>query len=386
MATKSWTLTDVEHNDYLSELTIEPSDVGGAARGYRVVKRTLRGGLREGVDVVEVDNGTCRFVLLPTRGMGIWRAQCGPVELGWKSPVRGPVHPQFVPLAEASGLGWLAGFDELLCRCGLDSNGGPDRDADGQLQYTLHGRIANLPAHFVELSVDGSTGEIAVTAEVDEARLYHPKLRLRSTIRTRAGERGFRIEDEVTNLSGEVADLELVYHINFGAPLLDAGSRVVLPAHRIVPCTPRAAEGLSSWDRYGPPEAGFTEQVYFAELAGEGPTETMLCNAAGDRGVSLHFDRRQLPCFTLWKSTQCVEDGYVTGLEPGINYPNPKSFEASQGRVAQLAAGERRRFEVRIEAHSDVESVATAEERIAQLCDKQQPELVPAPSLPWSPA
>ena len=386
MALKSWILTDTEHDRYVPELKIDSTDLGGTASGCSVVKRTLRGGLREGVDVIEVDNGTCRFVLLPSRGLGGWRAWCGPLELGWKSPARGPVHPQFVPLGEPGGLGWLAGFDELVCRCGLDSNGGPDRDADGQLKYTLHGRIANLPAHFVELTVDDATGEIAVTAHVDEARLYHPKLQLRSTIRTRAGERGFRIEDEVVNLSGETADLELVYHINFGVPLLDEGSRVVVPATRVVPCTTRAAEGLSTWDTYGPPEAGYTEQVYFIELAGQQSTETMLRNAAADRGVSLYFDRRQLPCFTLWKSTQRVEDGYVTGLEPGINYPNVKSFEASQGRVTKLAAGKKRQFAVRIEAHLDAQSVAAAEARIANLRGAQEPEIVPAPALPWTPA
>ena len=50
------------------------------------------------------------------------------MELGWKSPVHGPVHPNFVPLNEPSGLGWLDGFDELFVRCGLESNGAPDFD------------------------------------------------------------------------------------------------------------------------------------------------------------------------------------------------------------------------------------------------------------------
>ena len=64
--------------------------------------------------------------------------------------MRGPVHPKFVPLAEPSGVGWLDGFDELLCRCGLVSNGAPEFDERGQLRYGLHGRIANLPARKVE--------------------------------------------------------------------------------------------------------------------------------------------------------------------------------------------------------------------------------------------
>ena len=99
---------------YVEQISLGPDQVGGPASGYSRDKRTLRGGLREGVDVVEVDNGRLRFVVIPTRGMGLWRASCGDVQLGWKSPVQGPVHPAFVPLWEASGLGWLDGFDELL--------------------------------------------------------------------------------------------------------------------------------------------------------------------------------------------------------------------------------------------------------------------------------
>jgi hypothetical protein len=48
--------------------------------------------------------------------------------------------------------GWLEGFDELLVRCGLQSNGAPQFTPQGQLQYPLHGRIANLPVEYVEVT------------------------------------------------------------------------------------------------------------------------------------------------------------------------------------------------------------------------------------------
>ena len=57
MARESWVLTDVCQDVYTDDLEITASDLGGAAGGYRVAKRTLQGGLRSGVDVVEVDNG-----------------------------------------------------------------------------------------------------------------------------------------------------------------------------------------------------------------------------------------------------------------------------------------------------------------------------------------
>ena len=74
MAKKTWTLCDVDQDIYMEGITLTPSQVGGAAQGYSVAKRTLRGGLRDGVDVIEVDNGSFRFVVVPTRGMGIWNA------------------------------------------------------------------------------------------------------------------------------------------------------------------------------------------------------------------------------------------------------------------------------------------------------------------------
>ena len=133
MSTKTWKLIDVAAGVYVEEINITPENVGGPAGGYSVAKHTLRGGLSDGVDVVRVANGAFSLAVLPTRGMGIWKAWLGHKEIGWRSPVAGPVHPQFVPISEPSGLGWLDGFDALLSRCGLVSNGAPDFDDAGRL-------------------------------------------------------------------------------------------------------------------------------------------------------------------------------------------------------------------------------------------------------------
>jgi hypothetical protein len=117
MAKRTWVLTDLRQDVYLDQLAITPHHVEGPASGYSIIKRRLRAGVSDGVDVIEVNNGRFRFVVIPTRGMGLWRASLDDLNLGWRSPVTGPVHPGFVHLWEPSGLGWLNGFDELLCRC-----------------------------------------------------------------------------------------------------------------------------------------------------------------------------------------------------------------------------------------------------------------------------
>ena len=389
MAQKTWTLLDGQHNLFGGDgVVIDASDVGGSQQGYVIKAWTEHAGLSQGVQRVSIDNGTLTVDVLPTRGMSLWRAAYaganGEEFLGWKSPVRGPVHPAYVPLSEASGLGWLDGFDELLVRCGLESNGAPDFDASGQLKYSLHGRIGNRPAHFVQLSVDGDTGEITLVGEVEECRFHFLKLRLRSTIRTRLNSNILEITDEVINLSASRAEIQLLYHVNFGSPLLDAGAQVVAAPQRVVPRNDHAAEGIASWHHFGAETAGFAEQVYFLELFADEQhkTRTLLKNAHGTRGASLVYDTRQLPYFSLWKNTTAVEDGCVTGLEPGTNFPNPRSFEGTHGRTVPLKGRASARFELTLAYHPDEESVTEAEQAIRRL-QTSPPQVANRPDANW---
>ena len=388
MPVKTFTLTSTLQDINQSEWQIGPEDVGGTAQGYRIRKRTLHGGLPDGVEVIEIDNGTFRFTVVPTRGMGIWKGWLGDVEIGFQSPVPGPVHPKFVNVGEASGLGWLDGFDELLVRCGLESNGAPEFDAEtGRLRYPLHGRIANKPAHFVEVSVDDETGEIKVVGVVDEVRFHFCRLRLTSTITTSPGEQGFRIVDEVTNLSGESREMQLLYHINFSQPLLDRGARFVAPIKTMVPKDAATAKNMHAWNVYPAPTVGFTEEVYFFELLSDarGQTMALLQNSRGDLGVSVKFSTSSLPYFTLWKDTLAVEDGYVTGLEPATNFPNARSYEADQGRIIKLASGETKRFEVALKLYTDAQSVRSAEETIAAIQGATPQKIFDQPQKGWTP-
>jgi galactose mutarotase-like enzyme len=385
MARNTWILTDVERDVYVPELCLRPEDVGGSATGYQVHKRTLRGGLRDGVDVVELTAGELSLCIVPDRGMGIWRGSYGDVQLGWRSPVQGPVNPRYVSVAEDNGLGWLQGFDEWLCRCGLECNGPPERDSAGQLQATLHGTIANRPAHHVAVTVDGDAGEISVTGIVDEGRLFGNLLRLKSTVIVRMGESKFRIIDEITNRGAQPAELELLYHINFGPPLVGPGARLIAPVKTLAPRDDAARPDVPTWDTCHAEEAGAAEAVHYFDLAADesGQTGVMLQSASADRSVSLWFNQRQLPRFVFWKSRR--PDAYVTGLEPAINFPNVKSFEKAQGRVAMLAPGETRTYELDFAIHAGRESVNTAAASIAKLQQGIAPQILASPKAGWSP-
>lgn len=368
-----------------TQRTVGPQDF--AAEGdWAVHCSRLQGGLSDGVDIVDVSTGKLNFIIVPTRGMGLWKASLPGLPVGWKSPVRGPVHPGLVDLGEPSGLGWLDGFDELLVRCGLESNGAPEHDEEtGRLKYPLHGRIANRPAHSVTVSFDAERQEIAVTGVVEETRFHFLKLRMTSTFTTKVGSTTIRAQDVVENLSASPAEIQLLYHVNFGLPLLDAGASLVGPFKTVVPRNDHAAEGIDGWNSYQAPQPGFEEQVYFTDLhaAGDGQTRVLLKNAHGTQGVSLAYNAKQLPCFSLWKNTTSEADGCVTGLEPGTNYPNPRSHEGKQGRVVKLAGGAKTSFDLSLEIHGTAAEVSQAEQATVAPAAGKAPKIHDRPLAGW---
>ncbi len=385
MSENRWTLTSPDAHHSTADFTVTANDFGRTDPAFSVHRRTLHGGLRDGVEVVEVDNGRLRLSVLPTRGMSIWKGWLGDTPIGWDSPVRGPVHPRFVPIDEPSGLGFLDGFDEWLVRCGLVSNGAPEFDAAGRLKYGLHGRIANLPASQLELEIDVEREEIRLTGVVEEARFLMHHLQLRSTLITRFGQSGLTVRDEIKNLSAQPGEAQLLYHINFGPPLLDGGAQLIAPATKVVPRNAHSAEGRDGWNRFAAPQAGYVEEVFFAELAARGTaTKVLLRNAAGDLGASLAFDRRSCPA----SSSGRTPPRWPTAMSPASNrrrtIPTPSRSSRPRGAVVKLAPGGSALFELAIDFHRGPAEVERVQREIEGLTAGKAPELLAAPQPGWT--
>ena len=392
-------LTDSAAGLHVADFRLTAADLPGpstpGAPAWSVARRTLAGGRADGVDLITLDNGALRVEIVPTRGMGLWRGSFRGDRLGWDSPVRdGPVHPQFVDLDGRGGLGWLDGFDELMVRCGLAHNGPPFEAVDPsgrRTMHPLHGRIANLPAHRVEVRVDdGPDGRtIAVEGAVAESTLFHPQLVLSTRFTTTPGSNRLVVRDAVLNDSDRQGEFQLLYHWNLGPPYLGPGATFHAPIAELSPRDPRAAEGVADYATYGPPEPGFAEQAYLAHLAGTGPegmTLALLADPARSKGVALRFRRGQLPCFTLWKNTGGTRDGYVTGLEPATNFPHPQAFERARGRVVPLAPGAEHVAETTLEVLDTADAVAALLDEIEAIQAARPATIHPRPIEPFAPA
>lgn len=351
------------------------------------VKSSLgAGGVSTGVQLVEFCNGPLKFTVMPTRGMGIWNGDFRGLPLGWNSPNVRPVHPMYVNLAERNGLGWLNGFNELLCRCGLAFQGPPGDDQGEHL--TLHGRIANLPATNVEVVIDtAGMGALELRGTVEETTFFGHCYRLVTTYRMQLGDHRMRITDQITNLGARPAPLSLLYHINVGQPFLEQGAQVTVPSQDVVPRDHHSAQRVAEWNRYAAPVAGFPEEGYFCSALpnDDGWCTAYLANHAAEAAIAVRFRTETLPYFTVWKNTMALEEGYVTGIEPGVNLPNFRGYERQHGRLPMLSPGQVYQCDIELVVEDTAEGVAKLRTEAAR-CQGEIPQKIHSKPQPgWSP-
>jgi hypothetical protein len=333
-------LTDISSNLSTANWKVTSAEWAKGGQAWSVELKTLHGGRQEGVQVIEVDNGAMTFTIVPTRGFEVWKANAGTLRLGWDSPIHDIVHPSYIRLTDNGGQGWVAGFGGLMVRGGLASFGSPVQDGDQQL--TLHGHVDYIPASYV--SVRYEAGRLVFRGVVDDFQTFGPQLRLISEISTPVGKPEIQFDDQVTNISDAPQEMQLLYHTNFGTPLLGAGAEFVAPVKTVAPMNPASAKGgLDGWNRYGGPHgSGYVAKVFNMQLHGDarGETKAMLKSPDGTQGVLMQFDTHGLPYMSLWKNEVTGKSGYVTGLEPGTGFPNPRPVERAAGRVPKLRGGE----------------------------------------------
>ncbi|WP_417378581.1 aldose 1-epimerase family protein [Gimesia sp.] len=384
--------TDVSSQAWIEEtlLNTETHPDFSKESGWFIRKQQLHGGASEGVDLITVCNGALTLSIVPTRGMGVWKGDYQGTPLGWQSPVKSPVNPAFVNLSERGGLGWLSGFNELICRCGLISNGPPGKDPSGnplESDLTLHGRIANTPACYVSVTLDPAEGGwIRLDGKVEEGMLFGSQLLLESTLEMQLGSNKFRIHDRVTNLGAENVESELLYHINVGAPFLEEGAAFAIPFAEMAPRDPRAAEDVNEFRSYLGPTAGYAEQAYYFDPVADenGFSPALLSSKTGKKGFLVNFRKSTLPCFTLWKNTQPEVSGYVTGLEPGINFPNFRADERERGRLKNLDPGDSYETEFEVSILNNSDSVDVVRQKITKLTEQAPSVIHSAPHARFS--
>jgi hypothetical protein len=347
---------------------------------FSVRMRVLHGGRQEGVSIVDIDNGVMKISVVPTRGMNVLEAVSGDVRIGWNSPVSEVVNPATIELDGRGGLGWLEGFNEMVVRCGYEWVGHPGKDKGVFLP--LHGLAANIPASKVELSIEEQAPyTIRLKGELKEQAFKLVNFVIATELSTESGAQNFTVHDTLTNQGDYPKEYEALYHSNFGPPLLDPDAKFSAPVQQVSPFNDRAVGEVDTWQTYKEPTRDYDETVFnVVPYADEqGNTLAVLHNSVGNLGISLGFNIKQLPVFSLWKNTDTLGQGYVTGLEPGTSFAYNRSFQRALNRVPTIAPKEERQFEITYSLLPDKEAVDQALQRVKSIQNDRPTEVRKTP-------
>jgi len=314
----------------------------------------LTGGLAEGVRAFRVTTGAgLAFTVLPDRCLDIPHLSYNGRSLCWYAR-NGIVGPQFY---EPEGDGFLRSFTGgLVTTCGLRNFGPPG--AVGDEQFTMHGRIGNLPASEVAWGTtwEGDECVFWIEGTVRESRIFGEDMTLRRRITTSLGGTGLRIENTVRNEGWRDEGHMILFHMNAGFPLLDDGARLLVDPLDVHPRDAEARKGLDVYDRFVAPQPDFHEQVFILDLRPDdaGYTTAAVINERldGGLGLRLRFRKEQLPWMMQWR--MMGQGTYVVGMEPA-NCPTieGRAEAVTRGTLPILKPGEERRYDIDVDVLTD---------------------------------
>jgi hypothetical protein len=305
--------------------------------GTRLVRLADGGGDGSRLLQVWTAGGLC-FDVAVDRGFDIYRVIYRGRTIDWVGP------PGFRSrfAYEPGGWGWLRNFHGgLVVTCGLDhilfpitrkvpEYGFP---ADRDIEFGLHGRVSNEGADLLAREIeDGDVGPVMrVRGSVTQSSLYNETLVLDRVMTVPAFGSELSIIDTVTNRGFRPTHHEILYHVNFGYPLIDAGTEI-----RFARLTGEEALVVSE------PQLGFREQVTSHDMASDerGRGQASVVNRAAGVSVGLTYSARSLPRFNVW---YMMEAGvYAVGLEPMSLRPEDRDPE----NLDFLGPQESRRYEL----------------------------------------
>ena len=274
---------------------------GSLAQVASVDASVRTGGPDAGTRRLRLIAGELVVELLPDRGLDIGHVRHRGVPLAWVSPTGWPR-----PGAAGFGASFGGG---LVTTCGLLSFGPPSVDAEGE--HPQHGRYSGLAASVTRAEV--SDDAVVVEATIVEATVLGAHLELRRRVRLPFGEGRIELRDEIVNRGSRPVEPMVLYHVNLGWPVVEAGSVLRSPAERVTARDAAAEAGLGSWAEFPEPAAHYPEQVFVHELPAERRVAAEVMSRAG-LGIRISFDTTVLPGMFQWRVAQ--EGAVVLGVEP----------------------------------------------------------------------
>lgn len=318
--------------------------------------------LGKGTRIAWINTGAgLRYKVIFDRGLDIVDAFYNQYSLAWLS------HAGITaPRPDANhGLEWLYSFGGgLLTTCGLTHVGGPESDESGE--RGLHGRISNIPVRIesvIQPDLHSGKLQMSITAVIKQSRVFGPNLEIRRTISSILGEPTVRVHDVVTNRGNTAVPHMILYHCNYGWPLVDDGTEIICKGNwssRGLEMDNAVFNSKRDFRKCSRPldsHRGGGEGCAFIDVAADkkGMCNTGLCNRKLGLALVLKYKKKQLPWLSNWQHWGPGE--YVTALEPGTNPPIGQANARKQNKLIHLAPGKSRTYDLEMSILTDKKQI-----------------------------
>jgi hypothetical protein len=356
---------------------------------------TLGDGAGRGVRALVFRTGSgLEFWVLVDRAFDVAKCQFRGIELGWQSPV-GIRAPWFHEVNDEGGASFHRSFSGFLMTAGLDHTGGtfrepatryfaPDR---GAIEQPLHGRLMATPGQLVSYGHEWRGDECVLFCEgvVKQVAVFGEHLVLTRRYEAQVGASSFTITDRVRNHSFYDTPHMLLYHINLGFPLLDAGAEFVAATRGIQwAMRDTRSEGIG-YRFQETPRQDCIEQVYVHDPVEDqaGLVRAALINRnfetsstgystsaagaaqAGGLGLAIEFNRRQLPYLLQWQNFQA--GSYCMAIEPSTAHALGRPHAEAHGELAWLKHGDERTYDLRVSVLAGGSEISAFESAVRKL-------------------
>jgi hypothetical protein len=317
-------------------------------------------GKARGMRVADFYTGSgFRFTVFLDRAMDIGAAECRGTPIAWLHPALGTPN-QYEPQGYGWGRTWGGG---LVTTCGLTFFGHPEVDQGEELG--LHGRIAHTPAQKVQVVEEwrGDDYVLEISGQVRQVLLGEENLLLTRKISTCLGANSLTIEDRVRNDGFHDTPHMLLYHCNFGFPVVSPQSELLIADEHVRPRDEAAARGFDFHTKFVEPKADYPEQVFFHKplVGDDGFSQAAIVNRAINFGGYVRYRAAELPYFAHWKKLQAGD--YVCALEPANQWETPRHKLRDEGRLRMLKPGEEIEYKVELGVLADAAAIGEFEGR-----------------------
>ncbi|MFV0465748.1 MAG: aldose 1-epimerase family protein [Lachnospiraceae bacterium] len=274
---------------------------------------TFNEGRAKGIQGFDIKNGDLRFQVAGDKCLDIIDFNYKGVNINFLSK-QGLIGRADYDTHGEEGVRSLMGG--LLFTCGLENTCIPCQIGD--TSYPMHGRIRSTPAEHINSDACWNEDDyvMSVSGEMREAEIFGKNLTLKRTIQTKYGDKSIYLTDLIENSGYQDEPMMILYHFNFGYPLLDEDAVILLPTYGAKPRDKNAQKDADKWNQMEAPIVQEPERVYLHELYSDVDGNTFAClyNLRMELGVRISFNKKYLPRFVQWKSIAASD--YVMGLEP----------------------------------------------------------------------